>query len=181
MKSIKSAVLAIVLLWGSTTLSRALIPLTPFNFEFEAASGQTAMFNSSSITLLVPLGGPMQSRPDLVGFFDIKDSNVPGGEATSGLASETITSISASGWSGTFTIDYMDQANQPETITVAGNGSTGSITDSDPETANGTWVAVPDQAGTGLLLALAAGVWWMIRIVQTIAGGRLRLMALSRN
>jgi hypothetical protein len=176
MKAIKMAVLTSILLCGSGTFCHALVAYTTFNFQFEAAAGETTVFDGSTITI----GIPSVSIPDRVLGFDIKDPNVPGGAAmipAGGpdilLASQNISSVSAAGWFGSFTIDYLDALSRPETITVVGNGSIGSITDSDPQMADGTWVAVPDQAGSLLLLALASAGLWGMRSLEIPAGRRL--------
>ena len=178
MKAIKLAVLTGTMLCGSGTLCHALIAYTTFNFQFEAAAGETTIFDGSTLTL----GIPSVSLPDRVLGFDIKDPNVPGGAAMIPdggpdilLASQNISSVSAAGWVGSFTIDYLDTLSQPETITVVGNGSTGSITDSDPHMASGTWTAVPDQASSLLLLALASAGLWGVRSLQTPAVRTRRL------
>jgi hypothetical protein len=180
MKSIKSAVLTVLLLCGSGTLAHALIAYTLTTYQFESASGQPTIFDGSTVTL----GVPSVNSADRVFGFDIKDPNALGGEVISdptlgNLVSMNISSVSPSGWTGSFAIDYTKALGGTGTITVAGTDPTGNITDHDPVMANGIWtaVSVPDQANTMLLLGLMIAALGAIRSIQTGAVKRLRLAA----
>jgi hypothetical protein len=164
-------VLASSLLCGSANLCHALIAFTLTTYQFESNSGQPTIFDGSTVTLgVLAFGLPPGTLPDRVFSFDIKDPNAVGGEIMSGLdwASMNITSVSAAGWTGSFMVDYTKVLGGSGTITVVGNGSTGSITDNDPATANGTWttVSLPDQASTMALLGIATVVLAGIRSLQ---------------
>jgi hypothetical protein len=150
-----------------------LIAYTLTTYAFKSDNPQSMIFDGSTVTIGVQtLGIPSVNGPYAIFGFDIKDPNALGGEVQSAPATflvHDITSASASGWTGSFSIDYTKALGGNGTLTLTGTDPTGSIIDTDPITANGVWtpVAAPDEASTMLLLALTTGLMFGIRYLQT--------------
>ena len=180
MKFGRAAVLAGLLFWGSGGLAHALLPLFTTTYEFQSSFGQPTVFDGSTITIGVPLPG--LGRPNVVTDYDIKDPNAAGGEIiafdlvnpnfivfrpdTDPNPTPDITSALSTGWTGQFEIQYTKVGKGMGELIVTRMGSTGNINDLDPISADGTWTALPDQAGTFGLLGLAMAVLGSVRFLQ---------------
>jgi hypothetical protein len=157
--SVKMAALAALMLCGAARPAHATF-VPPFSFtytyEFEATSGDTA-FNGSTVTL----GIYNSIGVAALDSWNIKDPKFPGGitpaSSPPSLYISTVTSYSPSAFNGMFELSYYYTPLATwEYITVSADGSgAGSISDSEPSSAQGIWTPVPESASTLFLLAFA--------------------------